>query len=81
MEKLIYNYEYYTSNNQDIKASFGLDDKACLKHFVENGMNEGIQRNKIESLIKSSEIEYNGSFSSDNIHSDTLYLSVDPLIS
>ena len=37
----VYNYEYYTQNNPDVKTAFKDDDIAILKHFINNGMKEG----------------------------------------
>ena len=42
----VYNYDYYTSKYPDIKNIFGLNDTACLKHFVEYGMKEGRRGNE-----------------------------------
>lgn len=39
----VYDYEYYTSHNQDVRKAFGYDDIAVLKHFVQYGMKEGRQ--------------------------------------
>lgn len=39
----VYNYNYYVSHNPDIKAAFGEDDVAVLKHFVMYGMSEARQ--------------------------------------
>lgn len=41
----VYDYDYYTSHNPDVKAAFGNDDVATLRHFVDCGMNEGRQAN------------------------------------
>lgn len=41
----VYNYEYYTSNYPDVKATYGDDDIATLIHFVFCGMSEGRQGN------------------------------------
>ena len=38
---LVYDYEYYIEHNQDVKAAFGNDSDAVLKHFVNYGMSEG----------------------------------------
>lgn len=37
----VYNYDYYLSNNQDVKRAFGGDENAVLQHFVLFGMAEG----------------------------------------
>lgn len=37
----VFDYNYYISNNSDIKAAFGNDDVAVLAHFVNYGMSEG----------------------------------------
>lgn len=37
----VFDYNYYISNNGDIKAAFGNDDVAVLSHFVNYGMSEG----------------------------------------
>lgn len=37
----VFDYNYYISNNGDIKAAFGNDDVAVLAHFVNYGMSEG----------------------------------------
>ena len=39
----VYNYTYYINNNPDVKAAFGSDQTAALRHFVTYGMNEGRQ--------------------------------------
>jgi len=39
----VYNFNDYENYNSDLKAAFGLDDIAALKHFVNYGMNEGRQ--------------------------------------
>ena len=39
----VYNFDYYESNNPDIKAAFGLDDNRALSHFINYGMAEGRQ--------------------------------------
>ena len=41
----VYDYNYYVSNNKDVKNTYGNDDLAVLKHFVEFGMKEGRQAN------------------------------------
>ena len=41
----VYDYSYYSSNNEDVKAANGDDDYATLQHFVLNGMAEGRQGN------------------------------------
>ncbi|MBQ9609306.1 MAG: N-acetylmuramoyl-L-alanine amidase [Lachnospiraceae bacterium] len=40
---LVYDYNYYVDKNPDVKAVYGGDDEAVLKHFVVNGMREGRQ--------------------------------------
>lgn len=37
----VYDYDYYVSQNADVKAAFGTDDIAILQHFVNYGMKEG----------------------------------------
>lgn len=37
----VFDYNYYITNNGDIKAAFGDDDVAVLAHFVNYGMSEG----------------------------------------
>jgi len=44
----VYNYNYYTSKNADIKNAYGSDDLAVLEHFINYGMSEG--RLAIESF-------------------------------
>lgn len=39
----VYNYDYYTSANPDVKQTYGTDDAAVLAHFVNFGMKEGRQ--------------------------------------
>ncbi|MFQ7263696.1 MAG: glycoside hydrolase family 25 protein [Lachnospiraceae bacterium] len=39
----VYNYDYYTSANPDVKRAYGTDDTAVLAHFVNYGMKEGRQ--------------------------------------
>ena len=39
----VYNYYYYIGKYADLKAAFGNDQTAALRHFVNNGMNEGRQ--------------------------------------
>lgn len=39
----VYNYAYYIANNGDVAATFGNDDVAVLRHFVDCGMAEGRQ--------------------------------------
>ena len=39
----VYNYQYYIAHNADVKKVYGDDDVAILRHFVNNGMNEGRQ--------------------------------------
>lgn len=41
----VFDYNYYISNNGDIKAAFGDDDVAVLAHFVNYGMSEGRRKN------------------------------------
>ena len=40
---LVYDYNYYTTKYPDIKRTYGNDDIAVLKHFVNFGMKEGRQ--------------------------------------
>lgn len=37
----VYDYNYYINHNGDVRAAFGDDDIAVLKHFVNYGMREG----------------------------------------
>ena len=37
----VYNYNYYVSLYDDIRQTYGIDDEAVLKHFVQYGMAEG----------------------------------------
>lgn len=39
----VYDYSYYLAHNADVKAAFGYDDVAVLKHFVKYGMAEARQ--------------------------------------
>ena len=39
----MYDYSYYRSQNADLRAAFGNDANAYLKHFVDYGMAEGRQ--------------------------------------
>lgn len=39
----IYNYEYYISQNVDLKQAFGNDRRKAIEHFVNAGMTEGRQ--------------------------------------
>ncbi|MBQ9610923.1 MAG: transglutaminase domain-containing protein [Lachnospiraceae bacterium] len=39
----VYDYNYYISKYPDVKNAYGEDSYAALKHFVNNGMNEGRQ--------------------------------------
>lgn len=39
----VYDYEYYINKYSDVKAIFGNNDEAVLKHFVNFGMKEGRQ--------------------------------------
>ena len=39
----VFNAEFYLSYYADLKAAFGKDQKAALRHFVEYGMKEGRQ--------------------------------------
>ena len=41
----VFDYNYYITNNGDIKAAFGDDDVAVLAHFVNYGMSEGRRKN------------------------------------
>ena len=41
----VYDFEYYINKYEDIKAAFGNDDKAVLRHFVVYGMREGRRAN------------------------------------
>ena len=42
----VYDYNYYTSLYPDIKSTFGIDDYACLMHFINYGMSEGRRGNE-----------------------------------
>lgn len=42
----VYDFNFYLSHNPDVKAAFGEDEYAVLKHFVEYGMKEGRQANE-----------------------------------
>ncbi|MBR0090530.1 MAG: transglutaminase domain-containing protein [Lachnospiraceae bacterium] len=39
----VYDYSFYINRYADLKAAFGTDEAAALKHFVTNGMKEGRQ--------------------------------------
>lgn len=41
----VFDYNYYITNNGDIKAAFGDDNVAVLAHFVNYGMSEGRRKN------------------------------------
>ena len=41
----VFDYNYYITNNGDIKAAFWDDDVAVLAHFVNYGMSEGRRKN------------------------------------
>ena len=41
----VFDYNYYITNNGDIKAAFGDDDVSVLAHFVNYGMSEGRRKN------------------------------------
>ena len=43
--RLVYDYNYYVNKYPDIKAAFGGDEIATLKHFIQYGMKEGRQAN------------------------------------
>lgn len=53
----VYDYNYYVSANPDIKNAFGTDDVAVLRHFVNNGMNEG-RRASASFDVNSYRLEY-----------------------
>ncbi len=38
---MVFDYNYYISNNGDIKAAFGNDLKSCYIHYMTNGKAEG----------------------------------------
>ena len=38
---LVYDMNYYYSNNADVRKVFGKDADKLIQHFVQNGMNEG----------------------------------------
>ena len=40
---VVYNYEYYRTNNTDLQKAFGEDSAKYLEHFVKHGMKEGRQ--------------------------------------
>ena len=39
----VYNYDYYLSNNPDLRAAYGINDTLLVEHFFYNGMSEGRQ--------------------------------------
>ena len=39
----VYDYDWYTTHNPDVKKAFGTDYKKTLQHFVNYGMKEGRQ--------------------------------------
>ncbi len=39
----VYSYQYYRNHNTDLIAAFGNDSRKYIRHFVENGMDEGRQ--------------------------------------
>lgn len=39
----VYDYDYYISQYADLRAAFGADANAALRHFVTHGMSEGRQ--------------------------------------
>ncbi|MBR1815292.1 MAG: L,D-transpeptidase [Lachnospiraceae bacterium] len=41
----VYDYTYYINKYSDLKAAFGDDERAALRHFVNNGMKEGRRGN------------------------------------
>ena len=43
--KRVYDYNYYVSQNKDVKKKCGVDDVAALEDFVERGMDLGLQGN------------------------------------
>lgn len=42
----VYDFDYYTATNADIKKAYGDDDDSALLHFVNNGMKEGRRAHK-----------------------------------
>lgn len=42
----VYDYNYYIKNNPDVFNAFKYDDEATLRHFINNGMNEGRKGNE-----------------------------------
>ena len=38
---MVFDYNYYISNNGDTKAAFGNDFKSCYIHYMTNGKAEG----------------------------------------
>lgn len=53
----IYDYNYYTAHNLDVKAAYGNDDITTLVHFILCGMNEG-RRASAEFDVNSYRNEY-----------------------
>ena len=47
----VYDYEEYIKNNEDVKAAFGNDDVAVLRHFVVYGMKEGRVASKNFNIV------------------------------
>ena len=42
----VYDYNYYTEHNPDVKKAFGLNETLVLRHFVTNGMKEQRRANE-----------------------------------
>ena len=40
---VVYGYDYYIQNNEDIRNLYGYNDYLTIQHFVEHGMEEGRQ--------------------------------------
>lgn len=40
---VVYNYEFYNNNYEDLKEAFGGDDAALFNHYLYNGLHEGRQ--------------------------------------
>ena len=39
----VYDFYYYVNHNSDVKKNYSLDDVSALEHFVNTGMNKGLQ--------------------------------------
>ncbi len=58
--KDVYDYEYYINRYGDIAAAFSGDYAGALRHFVQNGMNEGRQAKGTFNVNSYSHAEKNG---------------------